>query len=502
MNSELITPNILQSIFLSTDYSGLAKKCCRLVYFFILLICTGTVVKAALPDSLYITKRASGLKNPVWIGEIPGQKGNFLLLEQHTGKIIRLQQDGAGELTKSNFLILDSMYKANESGLLGMAFHPKFIQNGKYYLNYNRKNANTIIEERLSNKAVTQDSGNARRLMYIVQPEDNHQGGHIAFGPDGYLYIGMGDGGGGGDPHGPLGNGQNNSVLLGKLLRINVDTVTESKPYGIPADNPFVNQASYAPEIWATGLRNPWKFSWDRLTEALWVGDVGQVTREEISIVKKGENHGWKVMEGNHCYIKSISALPPCNDPAYTKPVLDLNRALSISVTGGYVYRGNKSSKWYGAYLFTDFYYSRGKMFVIDPAQPDTFKTVNLSNSRVNSVSAYSEDSEGRLYILDHTAGDLWRLELDRDVTPLLKRNKVSSFKWSLAQPSRLTVWGAPGEKGLVEFFDLSGKLWAQGDLQQSPQTDKGLDLRGYSGAGVLRIQYQNIVEQTTFVIP
>ena len=270
-----------------------------------------------------------GLVQPVFIGHA-GDRSDRLFIVEQPGRIRILQN---GTLQAPAFLdISDRVDFGGEMGLLGLAFHPRFAKNGRFFVNYTRNpdGATVVAEYRVSQNS---DHAllNEQTLMVIPQPYSNHNGGMVAFGPDGYLYIATGDGGAGGDP----GNrGQSPDTLLGKMLRIDVD---RGEPYGIPPDNPFAGQQN-GREIFALGFRNPWRFSFDRQTGRLWAADVGQNRWEEIDVVEAGNNYGWRVMEGAHCFQPSRG----CLTAGLTLPVAEYrNESPSCAVTGGYVYRGN-----------------------------------------------------------------------------------------------------------------------------------------------------------------
>ncbi len=218
----------------------------------------------------------------------------------------------------------------NEMGLLGLAFHPNFTNNGYFFVDYTASSPSRTVISRFKILNDTVDTSDELIILEVAQPYSNHNGGQIRFGPDGYLYIALGDGGAGGDPQN---NGQDRSTLLGSILRINIDKTTSSTNYDIPTDNPFVNNTSgYKEEIFAYGLRNPWRFSFDNST--LWAGDVGQNSIEEIDIVESGKNYGWNVMEGSNCYNTNT-----CNDTDLVYPVYEYSHSFGFSITGGFVYR-------------------------------------------------------------------------------------------------------------------------------------------------------------------
>jgi glucose/arabinose dehydrogenase len=235
----------------------------------------------------------------------------------------------------------------------------------------------------------------------VNQPAANHNGGHLAFGPDGYLYVGLGDGGGGGDQ---FGNGQNGRTLLGAMLRLDIDA---DQPYAVPASNPFVGDAAVRDEIWAIGLRNPWRYSFDRLTGDLYVGDVGQGRYEEIDFQSGtghgGENYGWPVMEGVHCFPEDKT----CDQAGLTWPVKEYDHSQGCSVTGGYVYRGQKFPLLTGIYLFGD--YCSGKIWGLAASGDGGWRVAELAQADVR-LSSFGEDEAGELYLVDMGRGELFKI--------------------------------------------------------------------------------------------
>jgi glucose/arabinose dehydrogenase len=308
-----------------------------------------------------------------------------------------------GNLVVEPFLDISSLVVAGgEQGLLGLAFHPDFDSNGKFYVNYTDRNGDTVVAEYRVHSANPDraDPTSARTLLRIDQPYANHNGGGVEFGPDGYLYIATGDGGSGGDP---MGNGQNRQTLLGKLLRIDVDATSGTRPYGIPDDNPFVGQSDAHAEIWAYGLRNPWRFSFDNGT--LWIADVGQDELEEVnraSADEGGINYGWNIMEGDQCFEAS-----ECDRSQLELPVATYGRDLGCSVTGGFVYRGREFQRMRGAYLFADF--CTGIVFGLDADDTGRQEPVPLLESGA-SVSSFGLDERGELYLTDLSAGVVSRV--------------------------------------------------------------------------------------------
>ncbi len=327
---------------------------------------------------------ASGsLHKPIFLTHANEKDGRLFIIEQH-GKILIFEK---GQPLPHPFLdIAPKLSTGGERGLLGLAFHPHYQKNGRFFVNYTRKQDRaTVVAEYHRSSDRNRSDPEGKTLLVIPQPYGNHNGGMIAFGPDKLLYIGMGDGGAGGDPEN---YGQNPQELLGKILRIDVD---HGNPYGIPPDNPFALKGG-KPEIFATGLRNPWRFSFDREKGTLWVGDVGQNDWEEISIVKKGENHGWRIMEGSHCFEPKSH----CQASQHlTLPVLDYKHTKGrCSVTGGYVYRGKNMPALSGTYIFADF--CTGEIWGYRNKSHSVLLDTNLQ------IPSFGEDADGELYILGY----------------------------------------------------------------------------------------------------
>jgi glucose/arabinose dehydrogenase len=289
----------------------------------------------------------------------------------------------------------------SEKGLLGMAFHPKYKTNGRVFVYYSApgtkgENHKSILSEyKVSSDPNVADAASETILMQISQPESNHNGGQLSFGPDGYLYIGLGDGGGAGDQHGAKGNGQNLETLLGKIIRIDVNG---ESPYTVPKDNPFVSNKNAKSEIWAWGLRNPWRFSFDKKTNRLFCADVGQDKWEEINLIQKGKNYGWRIMEGNHCFNPSQNCDPKNLEP----PIAEYAHDKGISVTGGYVYRGKNMPAFEGKYIFADW---RGNMFYLEETKGKwTLNDMVIEGKKNNDldydINSFGEDENGEIYII------------------------------------------------------------------------------------------------------
>lgn len=349
--------------------------------------------------SLELQPLVSGLSRPTFLTDAGDNSGRLFLTEQ-PGRIRIIAND---QLLDQPFLdVTDRVLNAgNEQGLLSVAFSPDYATTRQFFIDYTRKPDGATIVARYNvskDDPNVADPASAVTLMKIDQPQANHNGGQLQFGPDGYLYIGMGDGGGGGDQHGTIGNGQDLNALLGKILRIDVRSTDR---YTVPASNPFGN------EIWAYGLRNPWRFSFDRSTGDLYIADVGQNTYEEIDFQPAsdpgGENYGWRIMEGRHCYNPSKG----CDQTGLTLPVAEYSHDSGCSVTGGYVYRGQKYPQWQGLYFFTD--YCSGTIWSLQRDASGRWQMIRRLDSGLN-ISSFGQDQAGELYIIGHSDGTIYRL--------------------------------------------------------------------------------------------
>jgi glucose/arabinose dehydrogenase len=363
---------------------------------------TDSVTEFPDPSGFSWEPVVSGLVKPLDLTSPPDGSGRLFILEQPG--IIRVFQDGS--LLAEPFLDIQqkALSSGSEQGLLGLAFHPDYAQNGFFFINYTSRDGdgdNTVARYQVSSADPNRaDPDSEQILLQIDDPYGNHNGGGTVFGPDGYLYIGFGDGGSANDP---LGNGQSTDTLLGKLLRIDVNG---SQPYAIPADNPFANGGG-KPEIWAYGLRNPWRFSFDRLTGDLYIADVGQNQWEEVDFQPSGapggQNYGWDYREGSHPF----EGQPP-SGLELVDPIFEYQHGYGCSVTGGYVYRGEALPEFRGIYLLSDF--CSGRVWGLLRAADGTWQSQELFQTGL-SVTSFGQDQQGEIYLMDQPSGSVYRLQ-------------------------------------------------------------------------------------------
>jgi glucose/arabinose dehydrogenase len=342
---------------------------------------------------------ADDFRQPLYLTHAGDGSGRLFVVEQ--GGVIWIVQDG--NTLSPPFLDLSARvsHRASEQGLLGLAFHPDYGRNGYFFAHYSDRNGDTVVQR----FSVSADPNRAELSSAVIvlthpQPYGNHNGGQISFGPDGHLYVGLGDGGLASDPHD---NGQNLLTWLGAILRVDVD---QNLGFAVPPDNPFLSSGDAAPEIWVYGLRNPWRFSFDRMTGDLYIGDVGQNDWEEIDYRPAGstaaENYGWGRMEGDHCYQWG------CDSELYVAPIMEYHHSDGgCSVTGGYVYRGGNLKGLQGVYVYGD--YCSGLIWALFHTAPDEWTNTPLIESGLK-ISSFGEDESGEVYVVDH-AGGIYRLK-------------------------------------------------------------------------------------------
>lgn len=367
--------------------------------------------KVATPE-IRLKTLVKGLNRPLALLHAKDGSDRLFIVEQ--SGLVKIFKDG--KVLKTPFLdIRDRVTSGGEKGLLGFAFHPDFSRNRRFFVNYteSKRGLKTVISEFTADKQLASvNPASERKILSIAQPFGNHNGGQIAFGPDGYLYIGTGDGGAGNDPKG---NGQKLSTLLGKILRIDIDRKKAGKQYAVPSDNPFTTQRKIAPEIWAYGFRNPWRFSFDAQSGALYVGDVGQNHREEIDLVERGGNYGWRLMEGNICTPRVRTF---CDKSKFRLPLFDYPRSVGTVVIGGYVYRGRSMPNLQGAYIFGDFGNGRIWMFRLKEGKAQDYRLL-LESDR--PISAFAEDEKHELYVIDYSGSILKISSKDTDTGKALQ---------------------------------------------------------------------------------
>lgn len=393
-------------------------KCC---FCFLLITLIYNTLSAQNSLNFSLENYVTGLNEPV---DIANAGDDRLFVAEKRG-VIRII--GAnGQLLPTPFLDIDSKVSpsSGERGLLGLTFHPNYAQNGYFYVNYTNNQGNTIVSRfSVSNNPNAADPNSELPLLTIQQPYSNHNGGDLAFGPDGFLYIPTGDGGSGGDPQN---RAQNRKSLLGKMLRIDVNS---GNPYAIPNSNPFVNDTTTLPEIWALGLRNPWRFSFDRRTGDLWIADVGQGNWEEINRTPAnsggGHNYGWRCYEGDANFNTN-----GCNNRNnYVFPIYDYpndGTTTGCSVMGGYVYRGMRYPNLQGRYIYAD--YCSGRFWALTPNEQSGWTNTNLLNTSDFNIVSFGEDQSGELYVAGLTSGIIYRVVGDtttstHDILPIANFN-------------------------------------------------------------------------------
>jgi glucose/arabinose dehydrogenase len=345
--------------------------------------------------TLDLEEVASGFDQPLFVTHAGDGSGRTFVVER--GGTIRFLSD------REVFLDISDRVESGgfEQGLLGLAFHPSFSENRYFYVNYTGQGGDTVVSRFSVNEDGSAGDPNSEQIiLQQEQPAANHNGGMIEFGPDGYLYIGLGDGGGANDQYG---NGQNTETWLGTLLRIDVDG---EEPYAVPEDNPFVDDPNVRPEIWAYGLRNPWRFSFDRDTDDLYIADVGQNQFEWVHFRpagdQGGENYGWPIVEGSHCFQSE-----DCDKTGLVLPVAEYDHSLGCTIIGGYVYRGEAYPELRGAYLFGDF--CSGRIWTLSQDAQGNWLTTEMLQADAQ-ISSFGEDEAGEMYVTDLNGGVVYRV--------------------------------------------------------------------------------------------
>jgi glucose/arabinose dehydrogenase len=385
-----------------------------------------SLLHVASAQELGIELVASGFESPLWVGSPPGDFDRLFVVEQDSGliKIIENYQ-----VLTTPFLDVGALAgEGGEQGLLGMAFHPNYANNGRFFVNYTNNNGDTrVVEYAVSSDPNIADPTPVQTILAQSQPYANHNGGNLAFGSDGMLYIGLGDGGSGGDPDNRAQDGMDN---LGKMLRLDVDV----PPPFIPSDNPFLGDPGVNDEIWALGLRNPWRYSFDRSTGDLFIADVGQGNIEEIDFQPRsstgGENYGWRCMEGTDCTGWSGCS---CTDPTLVLPIHEYGHgAGNCSVIGGFVYRGDAIRWFQGTYVFGDYCTGRVWSFRYLNGHISDFvdRTSELEPPgavAIENITSFGEDAAGELYIIDPSGGEIFRIMPQCSISSYCTANANSS---------------------------------------------------------------------------
>jgi putative heme-binding domain-containing protein len=380
------------------------------------------------------------LEHPVWFGPIPGFTNRFVVLE-HEGRCWIIERTAAGDEPSVLLDLSSEVRVGGATGLLGIAFHPKFRENRKYYLKYQTLRGRDIITRLVERQFTSDFKGDAgvasRLLLEIGSVTQDHHGGTIEFGPDGFLYLGMGDTGPQRDPQG---HGQNLNVFWSKILRLDVNRNEGGKGYGIPKDNPFVGRTNVLPEIWAYGFREPWRFSFDPVNGDLWVGDVGQDRVEEVGIVRRGENHGWNIFEGHTPYSDQYRRA----GENYIAPVFSYTHRIGVSVTGGFVYRGKRAPLMQGRYICGDF--ESRRIWALTQTNRLLETIVEIGRAPTRLVS-FGQDAEGELYVVGYDSGVVYRMDLaavdpaPRESQVLASTSEQSPVLWRYSLQSPTNGW-------------------------------------------------------------
>lgn len=426
------------------------------------------VATASQAVTVRSTRVASGLNRPIYVTAPSGDSRLFIMEQRGVIKILQ-----NGNVLATPFLDIDTKVTNisgnDERGLLGLVFHPDYATNGYFYVDYTRTSDDATIVARYHVSADPNVADAASETILMVQPDvaSNHNGGCLQFGPDGYLYIGWGDGGGAGD----TGNrAQNPLELWGKMLRIDVDS---GSPYAIPPDNPFVGNGSYRAEIWALGYRNPWRYCFDTLTGDMYIGDVGQNTWEEVDFEPAntgGRNYGWRLTEGNHCYNPSSGC--DDGDPIITYPIHEYSHGSGCSITGGFVYRGSAISGLGGTYFFADWCTPTIWSFRYDGTTLTEFtdRTAQLApggGQSITNIASFGMDGFGEIYIMDRGSGangEVFKIIPDAAAAPMPGGKKTGLLLTPgvpnpFSGSTRLTLRLDSPSRVELSVLDLSGRL-------------------------------------------
>ncbi len=446
-------------------------KYLTLLFAFYLTSCA----QAQINPNLQLQPVLTGLSSPVLATNARDGSNRLFIVEQ-TGRIKILQPDGT---STTDFINLSGKIVAGgERGLLGLAFHPNYKSNRRFFVNYTRSGdgATVIAEYQASASDRNVALATEKILLTITQPYANHNGGMIEFGPDGFLYIGMGDGGSGNDPQN---NAQNIESLLGKMLRIDVDRTQGALAYAIPVDNVFAGATAGRDEIFAYGLRNPWRWSFDRQTGQLIAGDVGQNAREWVHTVQGGKNYGWATWEGTRCNTSKPPGSPECINLPLIQPLLEYDHSAGrCSITGGYVYRGARATLPLGAYLYGD--YCTGEIWQFVNGQS------TLLFDTAYSIAAFGEDESGEMYVID-LSGNIFRLANSTSPKAVVSVNAANYFRETGAAPEAIVaIFGQGLATGTSQALSLPLPLELGGTtvtIRDSNGTERAAPLF-YAGVG------------------
>jgi len=428
----------------------------------------------------------TGLSAPVEVANA-GDGTNRLFIVQQNG-IIRVFDPANGGLQTTPFLNISSLVRnSGEQGLLSMAFHPQYETNGYFFVYYNNTSgAITVARYQATGTANTANAGSGVALLTIPKPFENHNGGHLEFGQDGNLYFGTGDGGSGNDP---FNNAQDSTTLLGKMLRINVDNFTTPPYYTVPNTNPFYSTPNFDNRIWARGLRNPFRWSFDRLTGDMWIGDVGQDAKEEINFTPAsstgGENYGWKCYEGS---IRTPGVNPPCDVLNHRPPVYDYDNPSGgpASVVGGYVYRGTEYPFFQGYYVAADIY--SGNVYLLKPNGNGGFNT-RVVTGLVNSIVGFGEAEDGTLYAVRQSNGTVYKVIPNAAILPVTlqaftgqRKTGANELNWRVASADNLS-------KYLIEYSADGNRFAEVGEVAAVGTSHTFIHPINTSGTAFYRLQ-------------